>query len=224
LKAGDYVDGNVGSIAVLPWDGTSFGQATVVVPSTHNVEYHLYPSWSPDSRWIVFATSGFPGHSPSAQANLYLTTPILNFAMSYDQDTARLRLVSAAGGTPIELAAATHLMNKTSTWPKFAPFLQANPAGQADSLAFLTFSSKFDYGFVVTGGAIPQLWMAGLDLAKAQAGGGDPSYPPFWLPFQDPTEANHSGIWSGKLVCDGDGDCPQGYVCRDHACVPAPIM
>ncbi len=61
-----------------------------------------------------------------------------------------------------------------------------------------------------------QLWVAGFDTA---AGAGvDPSFPPFWLPFQSACEKNHRAFWThdpgggGQTcsieICDGlDNDC-----------------
>jgi hypothetical protein len=212
LAAGDWILGNGGSVMVMPFNNGSFGQANAVVPSVALQEYNFYPSWSPDSQWIVFATGTYPGNSPTAAANGVNTT---NKCMSYDQDTARLRMVSAAGGKPIELTAATHAANRTSSWPKFAPFVQAN-----GSLVFITFSAKFAYGFVVPDKARPQIWMSAIDLGRAAQGAADPSYPPFWLPFQDPTQNNHETIWTEEVACNSDGDCPAEFICEMNACVP----
>ncbi len=211
LTAGDWILANAGDIMVMPVNGGAFGPAHVVVPSVPMSEYNFYPDWSPDSQWIVFATGVWPGSSPTAAFNGVDTT---NKTMSYDQDSARLRLVAAGGGTPIELVAATHQMQRTSTWPKFAPFEQ-----NGGKLVFLTFSSKFAYGFVVPDGARPQIWMSALDLSNPEFGG-DPSYPPFWLPFQDPSQNNHETIWTEKVGCTGPQDCPGEFTCDMGQCVP----
>jgi Tol biopolymer transport system component len=232
LLAGDWIVGNAGSIAVLPYNGGAFGQAKVLVPSKAMQEYNVYPSWSPDSQFIVFATVTYPGSSITAPQNLCPAScqaaggsAPTGYVYSYDQDTARLRLVSATGGAPIELQNATHAMGRTATWPKFSPFLQTSSTGS--TLVFFTFSAKFDYGFVVQGGFTPQLWMAGIDLAKAKVENpSDPSYPPFWLPFQDPKQNNHSGIWTTDVACSGmgTGDCPPEFTCENGVCVKVNIM
>lgn len=217
LQAGDWVVGNGGNIATLNFENGSFTTGEVIVPSMKQTEYHYYPSWSPDSEWILFVTARWPGSSPTAGFNLP-GADIKPYAMSYDQDTARLRLVQAAANAGvIELTNATHVMNKTTSWPKFAPFIQAQ-----GTLVFLTFSAKFNYGFVVTDGKTPQLWMSAIDLmrAKAELGASDPSYPPFWLPFQDPQEKNHSGIWTNDVACAMDLDCPSEFSCMNGICAP----
>ena len=59
-----------------------------------------------------------------------------------------------------------------------------------------------------------------LDRAKSELGASDPSYPPFWLPFQDPTEKNHSGIWTNDVACSMDADCPSEFSCTAGVCTP----
>jgi hypothetical protein len=114
----------------------------------------------------------------------------------------------------------------SSTWPKLSPFSQAN-----DQLLFVTFSSKIDYGFALvntgpTGVHRAQLWMAAIDLRTVQPGG-DPSLPPFWLPFQDITETNHLPFWTVQVAWTTDGvayaHCGADEICEAGACkVKAP--
>ncbi len=221
FPAGDWFLGDAGDIAVLPYNNGSFGQAVTIVPSITAKEYHFYPSFSPDSQWILFNSADYPGcasDTAETQTGFNLT---LVHCVSYDQTAARLRLVRAEQNqTPIELTAATHLPNKTTAWPKFAPFQQNN-------LVFFTFSAKFDYGFVIDQAAVkamegtyrPQIWMSGIDLTKA-AQGMDPSYPPFWLPFQDSSTNNHEVLWTEDLVCNKPGDCGSEFQCMNGVCVP----
>jgi hypothetical protein len=147
---------------------------------------------------------------------------------AYTATTARLRLASAdvdgqtcPSATCFDLARASQGTSVSSTWPKLSPFSQAN-----DQLLFVTFSSKIDYGFALintgtSGARRAQLWMAAIDLRTAAAGG-DPSLPPFWLPFQDITETNHLPFWTALVACTQDGisyaSCGTGEVCEDGAC------
>ena len=214
LSAGDWITAKSGSIMVMPVNGGAFGMATPVAPSVMNTSYNFYPTWSPDSQWIVFATSSFPGSTQSAAAN---GVDVSQGAVSYDQQSARLRMVKASGGSIIELTSASHAMDRASTWPKFAPFVQ-----QSGNLVFITFNARFAYGFVVGDNVRPQLWMSAIDLGKASTASGDPSFQPFWLPFQDPSQANHSGIWTTEVACTtgGTGGCPPEFVCENGECVP----
>jgi len=144
--------------------------------------------------------------------------------ISYNQAKARLRLVSRTGGTMYELGNATQGAGHTSTWPKFAPFVQA-----AGNIMFLTFNSKIDYGFLLVNsiraaGGLPQLWMSAIDLRKLPSG--DPSLPPVWLPFQDVAQQNHLGFWTEQVGCrvqtDGSSvGCGDGEYCNGGHCVTA---
>jgi hypothetical protein len=200
-----------GEIVTLELDGA--GRATalrhVVITSPGDGLFHFYPSWSPDEHWLVMAAA-----------------PVGTSA--YTATTARLRLASAdidsqscPGPTCYELARASQGTAVSSTWPKLSPFSQSN-----DQLLFVTFSSKIDYGYqlVNTGPAgvhRAQLWMAAIDL-RAVEPGGDPSLPPFWLPFQDITETNHLPFWTAQVACTTDGvayaRCGAGEVCEAGAC------
>ena len=138
----------------------------------------------------------------------------------YNAVQTRLRLVKAiddvgqpvSGGAPIDLLAGTHQPNSSNNWPKFAPFLQNN------RFAFIVYSARYRYGFA--GGSQPQLFMFGLDLEKARAGGQDPSFQPIWLPFQETNTGNHSAIWTTDVACASDSQCPGEFRCIANMCVP----
>ncbi len=192
-----------GDIVVMPYNSGSFGQAVTVIPAKIGSEVHFWPSWSPDSKWLVFNTQTCSGS-----------------CQQYNAVQTRLRLVKAiddAGqavdnGTPIDLVNGTHMPNNSNNWPKFAPFLQNN------RYSFIVYSARYKYGFA--GGSQPQLFMFGLDLDKARAGTGDPSYQPIWLPFQEPNTGNHSAIWTTDVVCATDGECPGEFRCVANMCIP----
>jgi hypothetical protein len=200
-----------GEIVTLELDPS--GRATelrnIVVDNPADGLAHFYPSWSPDERWLVMAAA------PRGTS-------------AYTATTARLRLASATtdrqrcpGATCFDLARASQGTAVSSTWPKLSPFSQGN-----DQLLFVTFSSKIDYGFaLVNTGPMglhrAQLWMAAIDLRSAGPGG-DPSLPPFWLPFQSTSETNHLPFWTAQVACTADGvsfaDCGADEVCEDGAC------
>jgi len=181
-----------GDIMLMPYAGGAFGPAQVLVPSTGG-EFHYYPTFSPDSRWVLF-NSGQSLPSDSREPDGKFT--------GFDEPSSRLRLVRREGGTPQELVRATRGPRATASWPRFAPHME-------DGRAFILFSAKTDYGWVVEQRAVaapesewqgrPQLWAAAVELGAP----GDPSAAPFWMPFQDPTTRNHTGTWSmaAPTVC-----------------------
>jgi hypothetical protein len=115
----------------------------------------------------------------------------------------------------------------SNSWPRWSPFIQKYKGA---SLLWVTFSSTRDYGLRVRnhetgmfqcypadsfeqpgtphGGVFsalcqqPQIWMAAINLTTAGefGGGTDPSYPAFWLPFQDITTHNHTAQWTETVA------------------------
>jgi hypothetical protein len=67
----------------------------------------------------------------------------------------------------------------------------------------------------------PQVWMAAVNLSVTETGSAaDPSFPAFWLPFQDIKTHNHSAQWT-TLAAPPTGDCTMGGV-TDPPCSQLP--
>lgn len=201
-----------GTIGVLEFDkgARRFTSGRVLVRNANNDgTYHFYPTWSPDGKWIAFVSAPKPvqsGESSSGNRNTIL------------------RLVSTEGGPhACPGAACVDLVNGQqyttdrafvqrsavgSTWPKFTPFAMAPMPGAPKDVMWITVSSRAAYGLVSYENTSTQLWMFAIDVRKARMGM-DPSYPPLWLPYQDPKDASLEGFWTEKLVCDirPDGTC-----------------
>jgi hypothetical protein len=195
-----------GAIGVLPYNGGKFGNVEILVPTgtTPGSDFNFYPTWSPDGHLIAFSTGkvGMPMQTPPET--------------SYNQSTARLRLVNVDTKVVVELTAATNAANRTSSWPKFAPFAQ--PGG----LMFLTFNAKLDYGFLLpdNAGGNPQLWVAAIDGSMPLQAGVDPSHAPVWLPFQAPRQQNYATSWAETMGCGSAkaAGCGDSQVCNAGAC------
>lgn len=203
LSMYDFELENAGDIVVMPYNNGAFGSAIELVHGIPNKEVHFWPSWSPDSKWLVFNTLDCPGG-----------------CQQYDAHNTRLRLVRAiddagnpaSGATPIELVAGTHQKYQSNNWPKFAPFLQSG------RYVFIVYSARYGWGWN-SASSNPQLFMFGLDLDKAKTGA-DPSFQPVWLPFQEKNTGNHSAIWTTDVACLTDKDCPSEFQCTANMCVP----
>lgn len=220
IVAGDWIAANTGDIAVMKWDGTAFAPARVLVPSMPGDEYHYFPTWSPESDHLAFVTASAPGFSPTAWASVYgnRMPPVeyRDYVMTFEQQSTRLRLVAASGGKPIELTAASDTPGSWLTWPRFHP-------RQQGKFVFLGFTARLAYGFLVDAGTRSQLWVAGVDLLRAdlERGETDPSFPPVWLPYQDPRSDNYGGAWNAFVPCARSDDCGDTFQCVDGRCVPA---
>jgi TolB protein len=118
-------------------------------------------------------------------------------------------------------------MGRGDSWPKWTPSPQQY---KGHPLLWITFSSRRAYGLRLNT-ALPtqsapgtaQIWMAAIDPTRAWAGN-DPSYPAFWLPFQDMASGNHIAQWVLKVArkpCASVTDCAGDESCSAGVCVPA---
>lgn len=186
------------SLDTITFDGTAWGPGPQLVPFGGQNNY--YPTYSPDGLWVLFNRCS---------------------GNSYDSPTARVWAVSASGGQPIQLTAASTTTGGDS-WPKWSPLAQTYKQGS--KLMWLTFSSRRAYGLRLGGGQTAQIWMTAFDPARA-AMGMDPSYPAFWLPFQDLGSGNHIAQWVlhvERKPCTQTSECESGEVCANGTCEPIP--
>jgi hypothetical protein len=134
-----------------------------------------------------------------------------------------------SGAAPIDLekangSPAASPVPWSNSYPRWAPFVQTY---KGSKLLWFTFSSTRDYGLRIlnhkpgmyqcypadsaeTPGAShhaafapqcqePQLWMAPLTFSE-NASNRDPSFPAFWIPYQDMTTHNHTAQWTEQAV------------------------
>jgi hypothetical protein len=217
-KDDDHVFG--GSLWTIAHQGSGkFAAPTVLLQSAGENNY--YPGYSPDGAFIVFnRVDKQPGTMPGPND-------------SFSNPNARVFVLPLGGmgtPTPIDCAALNGTGALSNSWPRWSPFIQMY---KGNRLLWVTFSSTRDYGVKVKNSAPglsqcypgatienpsfapftnckqPQMWMAAINLTKAGEfnNPGDPSFPPFWLPFQDPTTHNHTAQWTQKLV--GPSPTPQ---------------
>jgi len=169
----DNMNVDTASIARIPFSADKFGMPEVLVTSAGIGDNNYFPKYSPDGHYLAYVHAAEGSHgAPSAE----------------------MRLVPAAGGASIMLAAASRRVgsvdgtsNVADTMPSWAP-------AQGDR-AWLSFASSRVYGAVLPAAGRPQIWIAAVDLALASMPG-DPSSAAFWLPCQDVTVLNNNPVWS----------------------------
>jgi hypothetical protein len=187
--------GSIETIEILPG---SLGPPKVLVPFQGANNY--YPAFSPTQTWIVFNRS--PSNAES-------------FSNAPPAGDGELWAVPSDGGTAIRLDNAT--TGGSTSWPKWAPDVQTYWDG---TILWLTYSTARQYG--VKSNANVQLWMVGFDPKRAEQGK-DPSLPPFWFPYQDPSSGNHIAQWVTQIErqpCIDDTECPVGEFCIEGKCFP----
>ena len=163
-----------------------------------------YPTWSPDSKSIVFH-NGTSLRSENGDGALYI--------------------IPAAGGAAVRLNKANGGPNTTDNYiPNFSPF-------HVGGYHWLMFLSKRDYGNALAGTkARPanlkqQLWVAAIKDTPVP--GEDPSCVPYWLPGQDTQSANIAAYWAPRACrkdadsCSVGGECCSG-ICSGGKCAPPP--
>jgi hypothetical protein len=198
-----------GAIQKSHYNGAGFDPPAILVP--YNGQNNYYPAYGPTGDWVVFNRSpqnanSFANAAPDPDAG---TTP-----------DGELWAVSAQGG------AARRLDNASDpgalSWPKWAPVLNDYYGGH---VMWITFSSQRAYGLRVPAGSKTQLWMVAFDPARA-AQGLDPSFPAFYLPFQDTSGGNHIAQWVTNVArppCTQNSDCPSNQACVQGKCKPVVI-
>lgn len=169
-----------GSIAIIDRLSSGWGTPRVLVQGGGGVN-NYYPSFSPGGEWVLFNRST---------------------GDAYSDEDAELFVVRSTGGTPIALT-RTGGAKLSNSWGRWSPFVQAYQGG---SVYWITFSSVRDYGFRLQNSKTasfddksPQVWMTAFYRPLADQGK-DPSYAPFWLPFQSIQFHNHIAQWTTTII------------------------
>lgn len=193
-----------GSIELLSFDGTAWGNPKTLAPFQGQNNY--YPSFSPDQGWVVF------NRSPSNRDSM------ANSSSDGGLPDGQIWAVSPTSGAPIRLVNASP-NGDGDQWAKWSPNVMTYAGG---NVMWITFTSFRSYGLRLGKGAQAQLWMAAFDPARAAAGE-DPSFPAFWMPFQDIGSGNHIAQWVSKIVrkgCQEQKECEASERCDGGYCVP----
>ncbi|MCH2111210.1 MAG: hypothetical protein MK135_17960, partial [Polyangiaceae bacterium] len=186
-------------ISIIDVTNGQLGAVTPLVTSadTDDGSYHFYPTWSPDAKYIAFVTSWDPnivnGNYLGSVGNAHGVLRMVEVAKAPVTCPGPdcIELTRGTGYAPS--AAQSQSGTQGSTWPKFAPFAQGS-----GSVYFITYTARRQYGLYPD--ITSQLWMFGIDTTLS----GDPSFPPFWLPYQDIRDGSLSPYWTETLPCEAD--------------------
>jgi hypothetical protein len=204
LNGNEVIGAQIWTSAVA---GTTFATPNLLVPRQPGLTEY-YPAISDDSALVAFDESSCAGpNSPTADG--YGASP----CDGYDDPSARLRVVEAAGGTAVNLDLASGVTSNwptsdvwTNSWSRFSP---THGTFQGKSLYWLTFSSRRPYGATLAGSSptsattppatwtSPQIWFAAVVVDPTKPLSGDPSYAPVWLPLQN--SATPETLYNGTL-------------------------
>jgi Tol biopolymer transport system component len=160
---------------------------------------YYYPVISDDDNWVAFNRSDCAG--PANPLDGWGAGP----CDGYNDYSAQLMLISAAGGTPIALARASGDQAWTNSWPRFSP---DHGSYRGKTLYWIAYSSRRNYGLALPGSTDgstkPQLWFTAITVDPSGAPSSDPSYAPVWLPGQDPDlsgpRGNHTPAWTSVAI------------------------
>jgi hypothetical protein len=201
-----YVDHNTHGLAVYDYDAVNVKASNPVglVPpgGDGNLNAIVFPSVSPDAKWVVYHRGQYPNSLDTrfGPGSLYLA--------SVDQPGVEQRLAQLDGDA-YPFAAGPRDLNYNYE-PTFAPL-------NAGGFTWVVFTSRRTLGNRLTGGpdAVKQLWVAAID--QSPQAGVDPSHPAFWVPGQD-ANLNMRGFWAldpCKQVGEG---CGTGSECCNQNC------
>lgn len=182
-----YVDHNSLALSTLDYDAVSRTAANpvkLVDPGGDpNLNGIVFPSVSPDAKWVVYHRGAYPAllDTRNGPADLYLA--------SVEQPGFEVRLGQANGDDYPFVAGDRD--RHYSFEPTFAP-------ESSGGYHWVVFTSRRTLGNKLTAdkNSVKQLWLFAIDV-NAQPGV-DPSHPAFWLPGQDPATLNMRGFWVHK--------------------------
>ncbi|APR88169.1 tolB protein precursor [Minicystis rosea] len=197
---GGWLDFNTAALWTTDVDlaGPSFANTHPIVSGDANRPCIIYPTYSPDSKWIAFERST-QARSRGALADIWLT--------------------SADGATQIALdrANGAGLLQGTEVSSTYEPTFMPVAAG---GYFWLVVVGERTYGNTLTdlnpASRHKQLWVSAIDASPLP--GQDPSHPAFWLPGQELNNNNMRGEWA-LSPCKMLGDsCSAGYDCCAGFC------
>lgn len=179
--------------------GDRFGATRVLHQATSTpdgvVDWH--PTWTPDSRWIVFQHGDAPRSGVS---------------MMGSGVRGNLWMIHRDGGAPVALRRASSGGNGFDTWrPIFSPF-------DSGGYFWVLFTTQRPYGNALAGTRdLKQIWVAAIN--RRPDGTTDPSQVGFYLSGQERVNSL-SPYWTPAPCRPTGRGCQSGADCCTGACEP----
>ena len=177
-----------GQIASVSYMADRFGPVEVLVPSEGADDNYVFPSVSPDGKFVAFVNT---------------------HGKSYDSAAAELRLLRLADAHVFPLA---RLNSRVNDQDGLSSLGNSMPTwlSSLDGALWLSFSSLRAYASVrPQNPKLDQLWLAAIDPALE-----DPGFSAFWAPFQHLEHGNHRAIWA---LGGTPSSCGCQEICGDGA-------
>lgn len=187
-------------LAVTPaMGGDRFGATAVIhrAGSSPDGDVDWHPTWTPDSRWIVYQ------HGDSRRSGV---------SMDGSGVRGSLWMVPRGGGTPVALRRANTGGNGFDTWrPIFSPF-------DSGGYFWVLFTTARPYGNALAGTRnLKQIWVAAIN--RRPDGTTDPSQVGFYLSGQERVNSL-SPYWTPAPCRPTGRGCQTGADCCTGACEP----
>jgi hypothetical protein len=204
---------------------TSFGSLVDLATSTGLV---TWPSFTADSKWVVYGVQTSAGSCPSSGSSGTATAAPFETDCNAKGD---LYIVDLASQTPHRLDSVDgYTAGGTTTYlPSNDPDLDFAPTVLPEAVGgyfWVVFTSHRAYGNTLASMVGQssgnddqgQLWVAAVDLDPKP--GQDPSHPAFYLDGQEQTADNLRGFWV-LSPCEAQGQsCTSGDQCCEGFCRP----
>lgn len=183
----------------------TFSNPNRVVPSRDKVCVG-WPAFTPDSKWILYHTSG----------NSWLESDGLNTGDLYGVEIASKQSIVLDALNGLDANGGTYL-------PANDPHLNFSPTMLPVAVGgyfWAVFTSHRSYGSILPSkagsGTAGKLWVAAIDI-NAPAGK-DPSHPAFYLDGQELGSNNLRGFWVLNPCQDAGQSCGSGADCCSGFC------
>ncbi|HTB72576.1 MAG TPA: hypothetical protein VK762_05015 [Polyangiaceae bacterium] len=227
----DYDAGSGHTLTVMDFDVSTKKFSNAVAVFHDATLYPGWPSFTPDSQWVVFALGSASNYATETPPT---ASPV---------NSSQLYIVSAAGGTAQRLDGASGYAGGQTYLPAgsadnnldFYPNVSPVASG---GYFWVYFTSRRSYGNLYSHGSADvgskAIWMAAIDIGVMS--GHDPSHPAFYLPGQElgsgavratavlaPCASNGASCTSGFDCCGGTctaGQCapPSGCSIENNRC------